>query len=160
MKILTSIYHFIKYVFLTIMLPINIAMLVYEYIRFRSYITILKQVINNNVEFFEFLERYKFMPDWLGRMYSPQTIPKEFSDFNDDELYDITMRSLLPMNKIIERNVLVDVVGITINRIDKDIYIICLTPHNQKILFTYLKTTIISVILYSITCVLYFLSII
>lgn len=160
MKILKLLYDFIKYVFFIIMLPITIIMLIYEYVRFRKYVNILKQVTNSNVEFFEFLERYKFTPDWLGRLYSPQIIPKEFSDFNDDELYDITMRSLLPMNKIIERNVLIDVVGITIRRIDKNIYVICLTPYNQKAFFKYMKFAIISFMFYGILYGLHIMSII
>lgn len=120
----------------------------------------MKDVINTNPEFFEFLERYKFTPDWLGRLYTPQVISKEFEDFNDDELYDITMRALLPMNKIIERNVLIDVVGITTKRVAKDIYIICLTPFNQNKMFRYMKLLIASIMLYAIVYILWLLNII
>lgn len=144
MKLLHFSYRLLQYVFLIICLPITLCLFIIEYIRFRKYTNICIHVVNGNQDFFEYLSKLEFHPDWLKRLYSVQPIPKEFQDFTDDELYDITMRSLLPMVKLIERNVLVDVVGITINRIDQDAYIICLTPHNWNRLKTWFKLTAIS----------------
>ena len=80
----------------------------------------------------------------MNRLYSIQKIPKEFQDFDEDELYDITMRSMLPMRSLIERTVLIDVIGIVVNRINQEYYSITLTPANQRNLFGSVKAVLVS----------------
>lgn len=147
---------FSKYVLELFIFPVTLVLLIVEYLRFRKYIKIMKRVINNNDEFYQYLEKLECQVDWLGRIYTVQPIPKEFRDFSDDELYDITMRSLLPMMKMLEKNVLVDVCSVIISRIDNESYIVCLTPFNFPVFLHYVKMTIASAIIFIAEVVLLF----
>lgn len=147
---------FSKYVLELFIFPVTLVLLIVEYLRFRKYIKIMKRVINNNDEFYKYLEKLDCQIDWLGRIYTVQPIPKEFRDFSDDELYDITMRSLLPMMKMLEKNVLVDVCSVIISRIDNESYIVCLTPFNFPAFLHYVKMTIASAIILIAEVVLLF----
>ena len=113
-------------------------------------------MVNNNDDFYNYLEKLDCQVDWLGRIYTVQPIPKEFRDFSDDELYDITMRSLLPMTKMLERNVLVDVCSIIISRVDEDAYIVCLTPFNFPQFLHFVKMSIASLVITVIGLVILF----
>lgn len=143
---MNKIFVFLKYVLEIFVFPYTLVRLIIEYFLFRKYIKILHKCINSNDDFYQYLEKLDSHVDWLGRIYTVQAIPKPFRDFNDDELYDITMRSLLPMTKILERNVLIDVCSIIINRIDDESYIVCLTPFNFPKLLHYIRMTFISLI--------------
>ena len=120
----------LKYVFGILVFPYSFGMWLFQFFRFRKCIKILKNTINSNNDFYQYLEKLDSRVDWLGRVYTVQPIPKEFQDFTNDELYDITMRSLLPMTKMLEKNVLIDVCSIIISRIDEESYIVCLTTYN------------------------------
>ena len=87
----------LKYVFGILIFPYSFGMWLFQFFRFRKCIKILKNTINSNNDFYQYLEKLDSRIDWLGRVYTVQPIPKEFRDFTDDELYDITMRSLLPI---------------------------------------------------------------
>ena len=146
---------FVIYVLEVIFLPVTLVLLVVEWFKFKKYIKIMSKVINTNDEFYRYLEKLEFRTDWLNRLYTVQPIPKAFRDFNDDELYDVTMRSLLPMMKMIEKNVLVDVCSVIISRIDEESYIVCITPYNFPKFRTLLTVSIISVFLYFIAALSY-----
>lgn len=145
----------LQYVFFILFLPISVFLLIWHWVIFYKYKQLLVNAINTNDEFYLYLNKLNFIPDMLGRLYTVQEIPKEFSDFNDDELYDITMRSLLPMIKLIETNVLVDVISTIIKRINSDSYIVMLTPKNQNKLLLYLRCTVSSVLFYLIIGLLF-----
>ena len=127
-----------------IILPVALYRLVIEWQTFRKFIELLKSTVNSHNDFYQYLESLDFRLDWLNRLYSIQKIPKEFQDFDEDELYDITMRSMLPMRSLIERTVLIDVIGIVVNRINQEYYSITLTPANQRNLFGSVKATLVS----------------
>lgn len=146
-RFLRGLYQFSKYVLELFIFPWTLGCLIYEYIKFRKYIKIMQRVINNNDDFYNYLEKLDCRIDWLGRIYTVQPIPKEFRDFTDDELYDITMRSLLPMTKMLERNVLVDVCAVIISRIDNESYIVCLTPFNFPVFLHYVRMSIASLVI-------------
>lgn len=156
-KVFNFVLSIIKYVLIVGCLPISIILLVHEYLVFKKYDFILKKVINSNNEFFTYLDKLEFTPDWLGRLYTVQPIPSAFRDFSDDELYDITMRSLLPMTKLIEKNVLIDIVSVIIKRISNETYFVIMTPKNDPTLMKYLKLTIISTIITIIAGITLFL---
>lgn len=144
---LRGLMQFSKYVLELFIFPYTLGRLIYEYIMFRKYVKILQRVINNNDEFYNYLEKLDAQVDWLGRIYTVQPIPKEFRDLTDDELYDITMRSLLPMTKMLEKNVLVDVCSVIISRIDNETYIVCLTPFNFPQFLHFIRMTIASLVI-------------
>lgn len=144
---LRGLTQFSKYVLELFIFPYALCRLIYEYVLFRKYVKILRRVVNNNDDFYNYLEKLDCQVDWLGRIYTVQPIPKEFRDFSDDELYDITMRSLLPMTKMLERNVLVDVCSIIISRVYEDAYIVCLTPFNFPQFLHFVKMSIASLVI-------------
>lgn len=129
-----------------ILLPVAIVRVVIEYKTFRKFIGYLKNTINTHNDFYQYLETLNFKVDWLNRLYSIQAIPPEFRDFDEDELYDITMRSMLPMRALIERTVLIDVVGITVTRLNEEYYSITITPSNQRMMFDSFKALVVSTV--------------
>lgn len=129
-----------------ILLPVAIVRVVIEYKTFKKFIGYLKKTINTHNDFYQYLETLNFKVDWLNRLYSIQAIPPEFRDFDEDELYDITMRSMLPMRALIERTVLIDVVGITVTRLNEEYYSITITPSNQRMMFDSFKALTCSIL--------------
>lgn len=153
MKIITKIGYKI---FLIICLPYTFFKLIHEYILFKRNINILSRVVNKNEAFFEFLNKYGFSVDLLGRLYAPQTIPYEFIDFTEDELYDVTMRAFVTsLQETLNKNILLDVCGITVNRKrNSDIFLVNITSSNENILKNYFSYFIISLSLFSIIILL------
>lgn len=133
-------YRIASYLFL----PVAMVRVVDEINTFKKFTGYLRNVVNSNNDFYQYLEKLDFKLDWLNRLYTIQAIPKEFQDFDEDELYDITMRSMLPMRALIERTVLIDVIGIVVNRINQEYYSITLTPSNQRNMFDAIRAIFVS----------------
>lgn len=150
-----KVFKLFKYVLEIFVFPYTLCMLIVEYYKFRKYIKIIENAINSNDDFFNYLDKYKFTVDWLNRLYSVQEIPKPFKDFDDDELYDITMRSLSPMMKLIEKSVLIDVCSVIVSRINDDYYIVCITPYNYPKFKHYMIYTFISLIIFLVLLICY-----
>jgi len=129
-----------------ILLPVAIVRVISECKTFKKFIGYLKNTINTHNDFYQYLETLNFKLDWLNRLYSIQAIPPEFRDFDENELYDITMRSMLPMRALIERTVLIDVVGITVTRLNEEYYSITITPSNQRMMFDSFKALVVSTV--------------
>lgn len=129
-----------------ILLPVALVRVIIECKTFKKFIGYLKNTINTHNDFYQYLETLNFKLDWLNRLYSIQAIPPEFRDFDEDELYDITMRSMLPMRALIERTVLIDVVGITVTRLNEEYYSITITPSNQRMMFDSFKALVVSTV--------------
>lgn len=129
-----------------ILLPVALVRVIIECKTFKKFIGYLKNTINTHNDFYQYLETLNFKLDWLNRLYSIQAIPPEFRDFDENELYDITMRSMLPMRALIERTVLIDVVGITVTRINEEYYSITITPSNQRMMFDSFKALVVSTV--------------
>lgn len=129
-----------------ILLPVALVRVIIECKTFKKFIGYLKNTINTHNDFYQYLETLNFKLDWLNRLYSIQAIPPEFRDFDENELYDITMRSMLPMRALIERTVLIDVVGITVTRLNEEYYSITITPSNQRMMFDSFKALVVSTV--------------
>lgn len=136
------------------LLPIAIVTFILQFIKLKKYTNIMINVINSNNEFFKYLEKFNFTPDWLNRLYTVQDIPKPFVDFSDDELYDVTMRSLLPLKELISQNVLIDVCGVVTYRVSETKYIVMLTPSCQPdfdMALKYIKHSLVFTIIVALT---------
>lgn len=140
-----------------VVLPISIINFIIQYKKFKKYVNVIKQAVNDNEDFYNYLNKFDFVPDWLGRLYSIQPIPKEFRDFTEDELYDITMRSLFPLMKLLEKSVLIDVCSVIISRNTEQLYTVTLTPYVWPQFRNALITLFFSVIVNIIGWSVYFI---
>lgn len=141
------IYKFFYYLSLFFILPISMIMIIKEWFIFKRNIKIMQTVINNNQSFFQYLDKWGFIVDWVGRLYSVQIIPKEIRDYTEDELYDIVMRSIVTsLQHILNENILLDVCGITTYKKTESIYILNITSSNEPQLKHKLKWFITSLI--------------
>lgn len=156
-SLLHKIGFFLKYVFMIVVLPISIINFIIQYKKFKKYVNVIKQAVNDNEDFYNYLNKFDFVPDWLGRLYSIQPIPKEFRDFTEDELYDITMRSLFPLMKLLEKSVLIDVCSVIISRNTEQLYTVTLTPYVWPQFRNALITLFFSVIVNIIGWSVYFI---
>jgi len=129
-KTLYYILRFIDNALELLVLPLLLYRLVKEHKLYRVYTTILEKVINDNNEFYEFLEKYDFKVAWFDRLYSEQTIPDEMLVLNEDELYDVVIKALLPIRPILAKSLLIDVISPYIKRIALNKYLIILEPVN------------------------------
>lgn len=108
--------------------------------KFKKTLRLIHNVVNTDQDFYNFLEKYEFIPDWIGRLYSAQPIPKIFKDFTEDELYDVVMRTIrTSIVPIFERNNIIDVGAITVVRLNEESYIMTITTYWQKTFIESLK---------------------
>lgn len=144
-------YYFLSIIFL----PLSLYRFIKEVYIFNRNVKIMKTVINDNNEFFNYLDSNGFSVDLIGRLYSAQHIPLEFQDFTEDELYDVVMRAIVTsLQHILNKNILLDVVGITTRKKSKEIYLLNITSNNEQILRTSYKLFIGSLILNAIILIL------
>ena len=113
-----------------IIFPINLIRLIKEIKQYRKYTTLIKYTIDHNESFYSFLEKYRFYPAWFTRLFSVQPIPEELVGLSDEQLYEMTVKSLLPVRSMVEQTNLLQVIELYIvrNRIDE--YTIILQPCN------------------------------
>lgn len=135
---------------MVLILPIALGNAIYQYICFKKTLGYLHRAVNSDNDFYNFLEQHEYVPDWLGRLYSIQPIPKIFKDFTEDELYDVVMRSIRgTLVPIFERNNIIDIGSVTVERINEDLYIMTLTtfwqPKFVKSLKILLWSTLVSI---------------
>lgn len=169
------ILNFLFFTSLLFCLPFTLYKLIREIGIFKRNIKIMNRVINNNDQFFDFLDKHGFIPDWVGRLYSPQTIPQEFSDYTEDELYDVVMRAMITsLQHILNQNILLDVCGITVRlkknkpeknkdggevKLLRDYFIVNITSNNEPIIKSYFKWFIASLMIYIIFGIILIISI-
>lgn len=135
-----KVFNFLKYVFFVVFLPLSLVNAIYQYFKFKKTLRLIHNVVNTDQDFYNFLEKYEFIPDWIGRLYSPQPIPKIFKDFTEDELYDVVMRTIrTSIVPIFERNNIIDVGAITVVRLNDESYIMTITTYWQKTFIESLK---------------------
>lgn len=136
--------------------PIAFINAIYQYIRFKKTLKILHRAVNSDNDFYNFLEQHEYMPDWLGRLYSVQPIPKIFKDFTEDELYDVVMRSIRgTLVPIFERTNIIDVGAVTVERMNEESYIMTITTFWQSKFFKSLRILIWSFIIWVSAVIVY-----
>lgn len=137
----------------TILFPWIIVDIILEIKKYKSYTELLKWTINSNQEFFDFLEKFNFMPAWFTRLYSIQEIPEEFMALDEKMLEGLTIKSLMPIRPMLAKSNLLSVLTLRVKRIDILRYIVILEPENfenLKNLIIWLASILITIILGSI----------
>lgn len=140
----------------TILFPWIIVDIIREIKKYKSYTELIKWTINSNQEFFDFLEKFHFMPAWFTRLYSVQEIPEEFMTLDEKMLEGLTIQSLIPIRPMLAKSNLLSVLTLRIKRVDILRYIVILEPENFRnlqALIIWLASILVTIIL-GITLVL------
>lgn len=135
-----------------IIFPINLIRLIKEIKQYRKYATLIKYTIDHNESFYSFLEKYRFYPAWFTRLFSVQPIPEELVGLSDEQLYEMTVKSMLPVRSMVEQTNLLQVIELYIvrNRIDE--YTIILQPCNTLNCKSLINKVVLSICLW-IACI-------
>jgi hypothetical protein len=137
-------------------IPVLIARLSKEIKLYRKYSSILKRVIIENNEFFEFLDKFKFNIAWFNRLYSIQKIPDMIIDQNEDEIYDSVVKALQPVYAMFEKAILVDVLSLRVIRKDIDAYILIFEPINYLVVKRYCIKLVLTIAAYAVIAFTFF----
>lgn len=116
----------------TILFPWVIIDFIREAKLYSKYTDQVRYVIDNNEEFFKFLERFQFHPAWFTRLYSNQEIPEEFIGLDDDQLEAVTVKAIMPIRPMLAKSNLLSILTLRIERVAIDHYIVILEPENFK----------------------------
>lgn len=116
----------------TILFPWVIIDFIREAKLYSKYADQVRYVIDNNEEFFKFLERFQFHPAWFTRLYSNQEIPEEFIGLDDDQLEAVTVKAIMPIRPMLAKSNLLSILTLRIERVAIDHYIVILEPENFK----------------------------
>lgn len=119
-------------IFKTILFPWIIIDFIREVKLYRKYTAQVRYVIDNNEEFFQFLEKFQFHPAWFTRLYSNQEIPEEFIGLDDNQLEAITVKAIMPIRPMLAKSNLLSILTLRIDRVAIDHYIVILEPENFK----------------------------
>ena len=149
-KLKWRLYYTVSTLFECIVFPVLLVRIRKEIKLYKKYTEIFQRTVNENEEFFKFLEQYNFRAGWFSRLYSNQTIPEQFMALTEDELYDKVEYTLLPMTKTIEKNVLINIISPYLRRIAIDEYVIILEPLNYLVIKRMLIKLAVTIITYSI----------
>lgn len=134
----------------TILFPWVIIDFIREVKLYRRYTEQVRYVIDNNDEFFQFLEKFQFHPAWFTRLYSNQEIPEEFIGLDDDQLEAVTVKAIMPIRPMLAKSNLLSILTLRIERVAIDHYIVILEPENFKnvrALFLWIVAIIVTIII-------------
>lgn len=134
----------------TILFPWIIIDFIREVRLYRKYTAQVRYVIDNNEEFFQFLERFQFHPAWFTRLYSNQEIPGEFIGLDDNQLEAVTVKAIMPIRPMLAKSNLLSILTLRIKRVAIDHYMVILEPENFKnvcALFWWMITIIATIII-------------
>lgn len=141
----------------TILFPWIIVDIIREIKKYKSYTELIRWTINSNQEFFDFLEKFNFMPAWFTRLYSVQEIPEEFMTLDEKMLEGLTIQSLIPIRPMLAKSNLLSVLTLRVKRLDILRYIVILEPENFRniqALIIWLVSILLVIVLGIILCII------
>lgn len=147
-------YYFMLSVVEVLFLPLIAYRTIKEIRLYRKCSARVYKAVNDDKEFFNFLDKHGFTVARFTRLYTVQEIPKELKKLEEHELSERIIQNMLPLQPIFERNQLLDILVTDFMMIDEESFVFAMEIFNFKPMIRFVIKLAISILLYITAAIL------